>query len=116
MAKVTVSGDVKVSESGKQITLWESYDYTFKSESGYVTREGKRKWVIWFEFENPLRTGDWAEIEGTFSSKVGSWEKDGESKAVVDHVINEPVIRAHKPSEKAREVDQDDLAKYGAPF
>ena len=117
MAKVIVSGDVKVSESRKQVILWETYDYTYNNQGQFVTKEAKRKWVIWFEGSHPIQSGDWVEIEGSFSSKIGSWEKDGETKSVVDHVINEPVIRSHNPSHKnAATVDQDDQAKYGLPF
>jgi hypothetical protein len=116
MAKVIVSGDVKVSESGKQVTLWEVYDYTFKGEHGFVTKEARRKWVIWFEFESPLRSGDWVELEGQFSSKIGFWVKDGETKNVVDHVINDPRILQHKPMPQDKPVDVDDQAKYGLPF
>lgn len=118
MATTRVNGDVKVSESGKALTLWETYTYEYLENGVPKLREAKRKWTIWFTKPvEGILSGDWVEIEGQLGTKVGAWEKDGETKSVVDHIINAPSILAHKAVAQSKPVDLDDAAKYGnAPF
>jgi hypothetical protein len=120
MAKVTVAGEVAaVSETktGKPvISMWEQFQ-----DSQDMQRN--RRWTLWVPmtgFESIFK-GDWIEIEGDLSTKVGSWtDKDGNEKQTIDHNINFVKLIQHKPivtPEAERTMDDDDLRKYGnAPF
>jgi hypothetical protein len=117
MASVTIHGDVKLNESRRGVTIWEHFTQTYKDG---VTYERKRKWVVWFENPVSFNDGDWIELKGELTTKVSSYEKDGETKFAVDHSINNPLIikiqtKQEEPAAKVR--DLDDEAKYGnAPF
>lgn len=123
MAKATLNGDVSISETTPRlVTLWETFTYTYKDE----TKEGKRKWSLWFDTDaHGLSKGDWIEVSGELGTKAVEWTAtDGTLKHLVDHIINEPQIlkhvakgRAEAPVvEKVR--DLDDERKYGSgiPF
>lgn len=120
MAKITVAGEVaSVAETktGKPvISMWETFQ-----DSQDMQRN--RRWTLWVPmtgFENIVK-GDWIEIEGDLSTKVGSWtDKDGNEKQTIDHNVNFVKLIQHKPivpMETPRDIDEDDLRKYGnAPF
>jgi hypothetical protein len=117
MASVIINGEVKVSESRKSVTLWEDFIVEYKDGNKF---ERKRKWTIWFDQQTSLETGDWVEIKGELSTKVETYEKDGETKTAVGHTINNPALLQLKPNSDApatKPRDLDDEAKYGtAPF
>jgi hypothetical protein len=119
MASATVNGKITVSENTPRlITLWELYTYEFQG----TTKEGKRKWSLWFITDHHgLKTGDWIEAKGQLSTKAVEWTTpEGNVKNLVDHILNEPTLLVHKteeakPTERVR--DLDDEAKYGGlPF
>jgi hypothetical protein len=117
MATATVNGKITVSETTPRlVTLWEQYTYEFQG----TTKEGKRKWSLWFQTDaHNLKTGDWLEARGQLSTKAVEWTTpEGNVKNLVDHIINEPTIVTHNPGEVApKPRDLDDEAKYGGmPF
>ena len=118
MAKVIISGEAKVSESRKSLTIWEDYIAEYADGNKY---ERKRMWTVWFQQPiQTIETGDWVELKGELSTKLETYEKDGEEKTAVGHTINHPVILQHKAKEapvEAKPRDLDDEAKYGGmPF
>jgi hypothetical protein len=116
MAAVIVSGEAKVSESRKSLTIWEDFIVEYKDGNKF---ERKRKWTVWFnQAIQSIETGDWVEIKGELSTKLEAYEKDGETKSAVGHTINNPLILQHKQKQAAPDTkirDLDDEAKY-APF
>jgi hypothetical protein len=115
MAKVTISGEAKISDSGTAVTIWEDFIVEYKDGNKF---ERKRKWVIWFNSQvTAFETGDWVEVSGELGTKLETYDKDGETKSAVGHSINEPRVLQVKPKTATKTVDLDDLAKYGnAPF
>jgi len=117
MATVIISGEAKVSESRKSLTVWEEFIVEYKDGNKF---ERKRKWQVWFNgFIDSIESGDWVEIKGELGTKLETYEKDGETKTAVGHAINDPQILQVKPKTQPKDkaVDADDLAKYGnAPF
>lgn len=91
MAKVTVSGVVSSVAKDRIINLWETYNVN--------GREAFRKWTIWAEVPWGVSKGDWLEVEGDLGSKIGSYEKDGETKQSIDHSLNQPRVIQHKADE-----------------
>lgn len=119
MATVQINGEVKVSESKKVVTIWEEYLASYFQDGSQKTRPAKRKWTIWFNTPIAIENGDFLEVRGELSTRMGTYEKDGEIKNAVEHSINNPEIVQLKqiPQDKPKNVDLDDLAKYGhAPF
>jgi hypothetical protein len=113
VAKVIITGEIHELKDGR-FTLWETY----RSNTG---EEWRRLWTVWSnEILATFSAGDWVELEGTLSTKVNKWTKNGVEKEIVDHNLNNPVLVQHKPvipfePEVAR--DLDDERKYGrAPF
>lgn len=87
MAKVIISGNVSnISDKGR-FTVWEKFDVNGKQVF--------RKWTVWFTHPVGVNDHDWVEVEGLLGSKVGSYEKDGETRAVVEHSLNEPRLVQH---------------------
>jgi len=115
MAKATVNGKITVSETTPRlVTLWEQYTYEYQG----TTKEGKRKWSLWFTTDSHnLKSGDWLEAQGQLSTKAVEWTTpEGNVKNLVDHILNEPTILTHNPGEPvAKPRDLDDEAKYGGP-
>lgn len=115
MAKVTIAGDVKdVGDyfQGKYVNVWEHY-------VGSDGKERNRLWTLWLEGDPGIMAGDWLEAEGTLSTSVNEWTKDGVTRQIVNHSLNAVSVIQHKPAvPKAQErtVDEDDIRKYGAPF
>jgi hypothetical protein len=116
MATVIISGEAKVSESRKSLTIWEDFVVEYKDGNKF---ERKRKWQVWFNGITDINTGDWVEVKGELGTKLEAYEKDGETKSAVGHSINDPIVLQVKAKQepKTAAVDLDDLAKYGnAPF
>jgi hypothetical protein len=116
MAKVTISGDAKVSDSRTSVTIWEDFIVEYKDGNKF---ERKRKWTVWFnQAQQTIETGDWVEISGELGTKLETYEKDGETKTAVAHSINDPHVIQVKSKEPVTKVrDLDDEAKYGGmPF
>ncbi len=117
MAQVIINGEAKVSDSRTSVTIWEEFVVEYKDGNKF---ERKRKWQVWFNAPVSFETGDWVEIKGDLSTKLETYEKDGETKTAVGHTINNPLIISLKQKNgfaDAPREDLDDLAKYGnAPF
>lgn len=122
MAKVTVAGEVdevKETSTGKII---------IKLGEVYLSQSGEnwvRKWALWMPssfMRDEIAKDDWLEVEGELSTKVAEWtNKDGVTKQIIDHNLNNVRIVQHKGQPKAItfEIDEDDRRKYGnglAPF
>lgn len=114
MAKVTVSGDVKDSgdySQGKYVNIWEHY-------LGSDGKERNRLWTLWLNGDLGLMPGDFVEVEGSLSTSVNEWTKDGVTRNVVQHSLNGVTLIQHVPviPKEDRTIDEDDRRKYGAPF
>lgn len=90
MAKVKLSGIVNSVAKNRIVNIWETFDIQ--------GRQVYRKWTIWFEIENDIAKGDFIEVEGDLGTKVGSYEKDGETKQTIEHSINQPTLITHTPT------------------
>lgn len=88
MAKTIVAGTVSSVAKERIINLWETYDVN--------GRQAFRKWTIWAEVPWGVEKGDWLEVEGDLGSKIGSYEKDGETKQTIEHSLNQPRVIQHK--------------------
>lgn len=88
MAKVTVTGIVSSVAKERIINLWETFDVN--------GRQVYRKWTIWADVPWGVEKGDWLEVEGDLGSKIGSYERDGETKETIDHSVNSPRLVQHK--------------------
>lgn len=114
MATVSFSGIVKTTSSKTGFTIWEEFFYEFKGDK----REGKRRWTIWMNQEHTFLDGDRVDVIGELSTKSVEWQTpEGETKNLVDHILNSPkVTLLGSVAPKERIIDEDDLRKYGAPF
>ena len=85
MPNIQVFGQVASSiatQTGKGLVkIWERSD--FKGKEKYVL------WTCWFDLPQ-LHLGEHDEvlISGSLSTKIGSYEKNGETKTVVEHHLN----------------------------
>lgn len=82
-------------QTGKGLVkLWEKTNF-----------KGQDKWILWTcWFDVPqlhLGENDDVLIDGRLSTKIGSYEKDGETKQVIEHHLNDAGIRTHAPSQAA---------------
>jgi hypothetical protein len=115
MAKVILSGDVdevKEYEGKTHFKLWETYTTPFGQST--------RLWTVWLDVKlDDCHKGDWFELEGNLSTKVGSpyiSKRDGLEKQGIDHNLNDVSIIKHNPIiPKAAPLmqDEDDMRKYG---
>jgi hypothetical protein len=114
MAIVRITGIVKTTSKDYLANIWEEYIIEMKG----TQKEFKRKWTIWFEYPHGLLDGDRVTIEGELGTKSVEWQTpEGQTKNLVDHVINSPKLLERFEKKPERVVDLDDLAKYGnAPF
>jgi hypothetical protein len=94
MAKVTLNGIVSSVAKERIVNLWETFDVNGKQVF--------RKWTIWAEMPWGVEKGDWVEVEGELSSKIGSYERNGETKETVEHSLNSPRLLQHKPDTEMR--------------
>lgn len=94
MAKVTVAGIVNGVAKERIISLWETFDVN--------GREVYRKWTIWADIPWNVAKGDWLEVSGDLGSKMGTYEKNGETKTVVEHSVNNPQLITHKAHESLK--------------
>jgi len=114
MALVIISGEAKVSESRKSLTVWEDFVVEYADGNKF---ERKRKWQVWFNGLTDINTGDWVEIRGELGTKLETYEKDGETKSAVGHSINDPEVLRVRAKAEQKPRDLDDEAKYGGmPF
>lgn len=90
MAKTKLSGMVSSVAKNRIVNLWETFDVN--------GREAYRKWTIWFPIEHDIAKGDFIEVEGNLGTKIGSYEKDGETKQTVECSLNEPTLITHTPT------------------
>lgn len=91
MATLTVSGTVSSVSNDKYnfVKFWEKYD--FKGQ------ERHRIWTAWFDKNIDLAEGDWVQIEGSLTTKVGKYQKPGEDeKQVVEHSLNDCSLITHQ--------------------
>jgi hypothetical protein len=80
-------------QTGKGIIkVWEKSN--FKGQDKWIL------WTCWFDLPQ-LHVGENDDImvDGRLSTKIGSYEKDGETKQVIEHHINDAAIKTHAPSE-----------------
>lgn len=98
MATVRVSGDAiplkKTDERAVNPTafkLWETINAEKRDGTIVVI---KKLWTIWSDQTlevtiDPAALGKtWVEVEGELTTKISSYEKDGETKQAVEHSIN----------------------------
>jgi hypothetical protein len=90
MAKTKLSGIVSSVAKNRIVNLWETFDVN--------GRQAYRKWTIWFDIANDIEKGDFIEVEGDLGTKIGSYEKDGETKQTVECSINSPSLLVHTPT------------------
>lgn len=114
MARVLFTGVVKTTASKTGFIVWEEFFYDFKGEQ----KEGKRRWTVWQDTQHTFLDGDRVDIEGELSTRSVEWQTpEGETKNLVDHILNNPkVTLLGSTVPKERVIDEDDLRKYGAPF
>jgi hypothetical protein len=89
---IQVSGQVASSiatQTGKGLVkVWEKSN--FKGMDKYIL------WTCWFDVPQlHLGEHDTVLIDGRLSTKIGSYEKNGETKQVVEHHLNDAGIREH---------------------
>ena len=114
MALVIISGEAKVSESRRSLTVWEDFVVEYADGNKF---ERKRKWQVWFNGITDINSGDWVEIRGELGTKLETYEKDGETKSAVGHSINDPEVLRVRAKAEQKPRDLDDEAKYGGmPF
>ncbi len=95
MPIIQVSGQVASSiatQTGKGLVkVWEKTN--FKGLDKYIL------WTCWFDVPQlHLGEHDTVQIDGRLSTKIGSYEKNGETKQVVEHHLNDAGIREHTPN------------------
>lgn len=89
MALITIGGEVNsIGWEGKRISVWENIHANGKDYS--------RLWTAWFSESQAmnLQEGDFAEITGELSTKIGEYtNKQGEQKVVVEHHLQNAQLR-----------------------
>jgi hypothetical protein len=102
-------------ENGKQyfiVTAWEKYTH-------FTGEVKSRRWSIWFEVILDLCEGDLIDVSGDLGTKVGKWEKDGQTHNVVEHSLTDAILKAtNTTGRKGGNLlghDQDEIRKYGHP-
>jgi hypothetical protein len=89
MAIITIGGEVNsIGWEGKRVSVWENIHANGKDYS--------RLWTAWFSESQAfnLQEGDFAEITGELSTKIGEYtNKAGEKKVVVEHHLQNAQLR-----------------------
>ena len=89
MALITIGGEVNsIGWEGKRISIWENIHANGKDYS--------RLWTAWFSESQAfnLQEGDFAEITGELSTKIGEYtNKAGEQKVVVEHHLQQATLK-----------------------
>jgi hypothetical protein len=89
MALITIGGEVNsIGWEGKRVSVWENIHANGKDYS--------RLWTAWFSESQAfnLQEGDFAEIIGELSTKIGEYtNKAGEKKVVVEHHLQNAQLR-----------------------
>ena len=89
MALITIGGEVNsIGWEGKRVSVWENIHANGKDYS--------RLWTAWFSESQAfnLQEGDFAEITGELSTKIGEYtNKAGEQKVVVEHHLQNAQLR-----------------------
>jgi hypothetical protein len=89
MALITIGGEVSsIGWEGKRISVWENIHANGKDYS--------RLWTAWFSETQAffLQEGDFAEITGELSTKIGEYtNKQGEQKVVVEHHLQNATLK-----------------------
>ena len=89
MALITIGGEVNsIGWEGKRISVWENIHANGKDYS--------RLWTAWFSESQAmnLQEGDFAEITGELSTKIGEYtNKAGEQKVVVEHHLQQATLK-----------------------
>jgi hypothetical protein len=89
MALITIGGEVNsIGWEGKRVSVWENIHANGKDYS--------RLWTAWFSESQAsnLQEGDFAEITGELSTKIGEYvNKAGEKKVVVEHHLQNAQLR-----------------------
>ena len=88
MPKLTIGGDVHmIAWEGKRISIWENIHANGKDFS--------RLWTCWFDSAQDVAEGDFVEITGELSTKIGEYTPKGstEKKQVVEHHIQGASIK-----------------------
>jgi hypothetical protein len=89
MALITIGGEVNsIGWEGKRVSVWENIHANGKDYS--------RLWTAWFSESQAfnLQEGDFAEITGELSTKIGEYtNKAGEKKVVVEHNLQNAQLR-----------------------
>ena len=119
MALTKISVDVKLSRTVTSQSDGMSY-FLVSGWEPITTKTGRSsaiKWSIWFDLSQDISEGDYLTVEGDLSTKVGEYTKDGVTKQVVEHSLNNPVIISNETkTRRGGSVDghdQDDIRKYG---
>lgn len=120
MPIIQVSGQVASSiatQTGKGLVkVWEKSN--FKGLDKYIL------WTCWFDVPQlHLGEHDTVQIDGRLSTKIGSYEKNGETKQVVEHHLNDAGLRGHTPTTSvsqdvrdAASMHSSDLLDIDLPF
>lgn len=111
MPIIQVPGQVASSiatQTGKGLVkIWEKTN--FKGQDKYIL------WTCWFDLPQ-LHLGEHDEviIDGRLSTKIGSYEKNGEAKTVVEHHLNDAGIRDHRPTTSVSQDVRDAASMHSA--
>lgn len=94
------------------VTAWENYTH-------HTGAAKARRWSIWFEVILDLCEGDLIDVIGDLNTKVGKWDKDGESISVVEHSLTDAILQKTDTTKRKGGnllgQDQDEIRKYGHP-
>jgi hypothetical protein len=95
MPIIQVTGTVATSiatQTGKGLVkIWEKID--FRGQDKFIL------WTAWFDQPQlHLVEKDDIIVEGRLSTKVGTWEKDGQEIRTVEHHLNDVLITRHVSS------------------
>jgi hypothetical protein len=87
----TVASSIATQTGKGLVKIWEKTD--FRGQDKFVL------WTAWFE-QPQLHLGEKDDIilEGRMSTKVGTWEKDGQEIRTVEHHLNDVYIKQHTSS------------------